>query len=141
METYAKYEVHEESSHEGDLVKENVLSNNNSEWKSKHIGFPAWISFKILDEQKLKTMKLRTQNGCNTAPKDMVVYTSEDSKSWVELIRVSRPQHPGSDWTDIELNVSAKFVKLEVLNNQNLTDIKDWSTYTYVYEVKFLLAN
>ena len=136
MEDRIPYKVLDESSHEENFVKENVISNDNNEWKSKRgIGLPAWISFDLLVEAKIKSVMLRILDGCNTAPKDMVIYSSSVVNNWKELAKVTRPKNV--DWFEASLNTTARFIKIEFLNNQNLTANKLWSTYTYVYEVVF----
>ena len=136
MEDKIPFKILGESSHEEDFVKENVLTSDNNEWKSKRgVGLPAWISFDLLVESKIKNIMMRYLKNCSTCPKDMVIYGSSDENNFKEIARASRARD--SEWLDVKLDTTARYIKVEFLNNQNTTDNKLWSSYTYLYEVVF----
>eukprot|EP01091_Cochliopodium_minus_P016816 TRINITY_DN640_c0_g1_i1.p1 TRINITY_DN640_c0_g1~~TRINITY_DN640_c0_g1_i1.p1 ORF type:complete len:190 (+),score=44.62 TRINITY_DN640_c0_g1_i1:152-721(+) len=130
-----EYEVLGESGHDGDLIKENVKSDDDSYWCSEKTGLPAWISFDLQSTKNVGSINLRTLDGCNTAPKDIVFYSSEDGSSWNQFKTLERPSKPGSAWWEAPLDVNTRYLKLEFKNNQNQTGNKGWSLYTYLYEV------
>lgn len=140
MESKITFEVLDESGHDGADVKENVLTDGRKMWRSARTGLPCWISFNLLAPTTVKTLKFRNDQGCNTSPMDMVLYGSDDAKTWTEIRKNTRNILPGSDWHFIELNCTNQYFKIEILNNQNKTTNESWSLYTYMYEVVFVKA-
>ena len=125
-----------ESSNEGAGYEKEVVSQTNNKWwnTKKGEGFPQWITFDL--EGPIKAINFRNLDGCSTAPKDVVFYNSESQDGpWEEISRQSRPNRPGSAWWKAPLNSDKKFLKAEFLNNSNQTSNKEWSSYTYLYEV------